>query len=337
VHNIIHLVVQALLAGAFAQESAAPKGVDPLELKGVVELPGVEGRIDHLAVDLARERLFIAALGNDSIEVVDLKAGKHLQSLRGPGQPQGIVYLADHDRLVVASGKDGTCTVYDGGSLESVASLRVGEDADNLRYDPQQKRLYVGYGEGAIGILDVESWKVVERIEVEGHPEGFQVSPESERVFVNVPDAHQISVIDLGKHSVLARWKIDEAGANFPLALLSDSADPEGGLVLVGCRSPARLVLRSIASGNRAGALELSGDTDDLFYDPAHGRILAICGEGFVDVFGKEQDAFERVARFPTAPGARTGLFVPERNELFVAVPHRGSQRAEVRMLGVKD
>ncbi len=333
----IQLIVRALVAGVLGQGNTTPLEAGPLELKSTIELAGVEGRIDHLAVDLARERLFLAALGNDSVEVIDLKAGKQLQSLHGPREPQGIVVLADLDRVVVASGKDGTCEVYDAGSLESVARVDVGDDADNLRYDQQHKRLYVGYGAGAIGVLDVESWRVGERIELEGHPESFQLDLEASRAFVNVPDAHQVAVIDLAEHALLAKWKVDEASANFPLALLTDSTRPERGLVLLGCRSPARLVLRSMATGKPAGVLELSGDIDDLFYDAAQQRILAICGEGFVDVFSKDGDTFHRVTRFPTAPGARTGLFVPERNELLVAVPHRGSQRAEVRILAVKD
>jgi hypothetical protein len=333
----IQLIVHALVAVGPAQGKTTPSQAGPLEQKSTIELPGVEGRIDHLAVDLARERLFVAALGNDSVEVVDLKAGKHLRSLRGPREPQDIVDLSDLDRVVVASGKDGTCEVYDAGSLESVARVDVGDDADNLRYDQQHKRLYVGYGAGAIGVIDVESWKVVERIELAGHPESFQLDQEASRAFVNVPDAHQVAVIDLAQHALLAKWKVDEASANFPMALLADSTLPERGLVLLGCRSPSRLVLRSMATGNPAGVLELSGDTDDLFYDAARQRILAICGEGFVDVLSKDGEEFTRVTRFRTASGARTGLFVPERNELFVAVPHRGSQRAEVRILAVKD
>jgi hypothetical protein len=334
---VIHFVVQGLLASIFVQEVAPPETKAPLELKGVIELPAVEGRIDHLSVDLARERLFVAALGNDSVEVVDLKAGKHLQSLHGVREPQGVVYLADCDRVVVTSGKAGTCDVFDGDTLKSVTRFAVGDDADNLRYDARHERLYVGYGEGSIGGVDVKSWNVVERIALEGHPESFQLDPDSGRVFVNVPDAHQIAVIHLAEHKVLTTWNLDEASANFPMALVPSAARPEGGLLFVGCRSPAKLVLRSTATGKSAGAVELSGDVDDVFYDAKRHRVYAICGEGSVDVIREEQGALERTSRFATAAGARTGLYVPERSELFVAVPHRGSQLAEVRILRVKD
>jgi len=331
----IHLV-QALLLAIAARQAVPEPPAPPLVPKGAVELSGVEGRIDHLAVDLARERVYVAALGNDSVEVVDLKTATRLHSIRGPREPQGIVYLADRDQVVVASGGAGTCDVYDASTLEPVTRLAVGDDADNLRYDPRLERLYVGYG-GSIGIVDVELWEVVDRIPLDGHPEGFQIDADDGRVFVNVPGAHEVAVIGLAGHEVLARWKIDEARANFPMALVPTGAAPEGGLVLLGCRTPARLLLRSAATGGALGAPELSGDCDDLFHDAPRQRVYAICGEGFVDVFDGKRGAFEREARVATARGARTGLFVPERSELLVAVPHRGAQPAEIRIFGVRD
>jgi hypothetical protein len=182
------------------------------------------------------------------------------------------------------------------------ARVDVGDDADNLRYDQQHKRLYVGYGAGAIGVIDVESWKVVERIELAGHPESFQLDQETSRTFVNVPDAHQVAVIDLAQHALLAKWKVDEASANFPMALLADSTLPEDGLVLLGCRSPARLVLRSMADRETRRGARALGRYRRPFYDAARQRILAICGEGYVDVLSKDGEAFQRLTRFPPPP-----------------------------------
>jgi hypothetical protein len=311
---------------------------EPLVPGPVIELPGVKGRIDHLAIDLARKRLYVAALGNDSVEVVDLEAGKRAQSLRGPKEPQGILYLPDLDRMVVSSGKGGTCDVYDGNTLELVASVDVGDDADNLRYDARRKRLYVAYGDGGIAVIDAQTWKVLERIPLDGHPEAFQLGLGDGRAFVNVPGAHQVAVIDLAKHGVLATWKVDEAGANFPMTLVpGDGTKDPAGLLLLGCRSPAKLVVRSLKDGTPVQVLDLSGDTDDLFYDVERRRVYAACGEGFVDVLAHEQGKLRPLTRVATASGARTCLFVPDRDEIFVAVPHRGSQRAEVRILKVRD
>jgi len=323
----------ALPIRAAPQETAPSDSPPPLVQSAAIELPGVEGRIDHLAVDLARERLFVAALGNDSVEVVDLAAKKHLRSLPGIAEPQGILYLADPGRMVVASGKSGTCEVYDGETLEKVTSVQVGDDADNLRYDPRVKRVYVAYGEGALGIVDAASWKLLDRIELGGHPESFQLDPFGKRAFVNVPDLRAVVLVDLEAKKKLASWKLDEAQSNYPMAIApSARAGAVDDHLLVGCRTPPRLLVRSCANGQRLQAVDLSGDTDDVFVDVARHRVYAACGEGFVDVFAHEEPGLRSLTRIPTASGARTCLFVPERNELFVAVPHRATQRAEVRV-----
>jgi hypothetical protein len=331
---ILLALTAVLLACGARQAAPAPQHPAPLVLEVSIDLPGVEGRIDHLAADLARERLFVAALGNDSVEVVDLKGARHMRSLRCPGEPQGILYLADSDRVVVSSGEEGTCEVYDGATLERVASLDLGDDADNLRYDPAAKRLYAGYGDGALGIVDAQTWKPIASVRLEGHPESFQLDLEAKRAYVNVPDAHQIAVVDLEAHTVVATWRVDEAQANFPMALLPAAGAPDAGpRLLVGCRSPAKLVLRSLPGGKPQGVLALSGDTDDIFYDEARRRVYAACGAGSVDVFARDaQGALQPLAQVATAAGARTALFVPERGLLFVAVPHREGQRAEVRV-----
>jgi len=281
----------------------------------------------------------VAALGNDSVEVIDLKAGKHLKSLRGPLEPQGILFLADSDRMVVACGKSGACEVYDGETLERVASVEVGEDADNLRYDARRKRVYVAYGEGALGIVDAATWKKVGSVELAGHPESFQLDPEGKRAYVNVPSAHQVAVVDLDARQVLATWKVDEAEKNYPMALVPLGGAPDPGFaLLLGCRLPAKLLVRSVPDGKALDALALSGDTDDIFFDGRRSRLYVACGEGFVDVFSlSDKPAFLPLAKVATATGARTCLFVPERDELFVAVPHRDAQRAEVRVFSPKD
>lgn len=310
----------------------------PLEAGAVIALPGVEGRIDHLALDAARERLYVAALGNDTVEVVDLKLGKRVRSLHGVREPQGILYLADSDRVVVASGQGGSCEVFDGDSLELVESVAVGADADNLRYDPRRERVYVAYGDGALGIVDAASWKLVGSVALAGHPESFQLDAAGERAFVNVPGAHQVALVDLKAGALLDSWTIEEAAANYPMALIAPAKGSEPrGLLLLGCRTPARLVLRALPSGERVGALELSGDVDDLFHDAPRRRLYAACGAGFLDVFEEGPQGWRPATRFATAAGARTCLFVPERDQLFVAVPHRGEQGAEIRTLLVRD
>lgn len=333
---LVPALVVACSPGSAARQEPAPAadGAVPLALSASIELPGVRGRIDHLAVDLARGRAFVAALGNDSVEVVDLEGARHLRSVGGLGEPQGILYLAGSDRVVVACGEGGACVVLDGTTLERVARIEVGSDPDNLRYDAQGERVVVAFGSGALGVLDARDWKSVGRATLDGHPEGFQLDRDGSRAWVNVPGARQIALVDLRALEVRATWPLEEAGANYPMALVppgEGAPADDAGLLLVGCRSPAKLVVRSASTGDRVQALDLSGDTDDIFYDARRRRAYAVCGAGTVDVLERdEHGGFHLLARVPTAPGARTGLFVPERDELLVAAPARGGQPARI-------
>jgi DNA-binding beta-propeller fold protein YncE len=297
----------------------------PLRLSQKILLPGVEGRIDHLAVDMAGQRLFVAALGNYTLEVLDLKAGKQVRSITGLHEPQGIAYVTASDRLVVASGADGSCRVYDARSFGQVHAFDLKEDADNVRYDPSTQRIYVGYGAGALGVIDLARGTRIADIPLEGHPESFQLETRGKRIFVNVPTARQIVVIDREKNSLLAAWLLEKEQANFPMAL-----DEGNHRLLVGCRRPARLVVVDTETGKVVSSVPCAGDADDLFYDVRRKRIYVSGGEGFVSVFQQmDADRYELVHRLPTAAGARTSLFVPPTGHFYLAVPHRGSQPAE--------
>lgn len=308
--------------------SAKPQAQDTpgVRLVQTIPLPNVEGRIDHLAVDLARHRLFVAALGNNTLEVLDLSAGSRVASLEGLSEPQGVAYLRDADRVFVAGGGDGTCKAFDGATLELGRSLRLGDDADNVRYDAPAGCLYVGFGEGALGILDAKKGESVGSIELAGHPESFQLERSGSRIFVNVPTAGHIAVVDRQRRAVVATWPLGALRANFPMAL-----DEPHHRLFVGTRQPARLVVLDATSGTTVAVLECAGDADDIFYDAARKRIYVACGEGFLDVFEQvDSDHYRETSKVPTAPGARTALFVPELSRLYVAVPHRASQQAAI-------
>jgi DNA-binding beta-propeller fold protein YncE len=292
-------------------------------------LPGVEGRIDHLAVDLAGKRLFVAALGNNSVEVVDLATGRRVRSLAGFDEPQGIAYLADVGRLVVANGGSGAVDLLDGSSLERVGSVRLGGDADNVRYDAAAKTLYVAYGEGALAAVDPGKGVKLWEAHLAGHPEAFALERWSGRVYVDVPDAGHVAVVDRSRQRVEAIWPLKGAGANFPLAL-----DEANHRLFVGCRRPARLLVYDTARGTQTVALEIGGDADDVFYDDARHRLYIACGDGRVEVLEvRGPDTYRSLGHVATAPGARTCLYVPDLGRLYVAVPHRGEQQAEIRVL----
>ena len=292
-----------------------------------IPLPGVEGRIDHLAVDLSGQRLFVCALGNDSLEVIDLQKGQRLQSITGLGAPQGVAYAFAQNRLYVANDKGGLCNIYDGKSLAPVGKLELADDADNVRYDNAANRVFVGYGNGALGVIEAATGKLVRSIKLPGHPEAFALEKNGPRAFVNVPSARQVAVVDRNAGRVAATWQMDNASANFPIAL-----DDDNKRLFVGCRHPAEIIVLASDSGNRVTSIKIADDTDDIFYDQKNHRLYAVCGAGRVEVIEQvNADDYRIVESVRTASGARTGLFVPELNSLFVAIPQRGSQTATIR------
>ncbi len=303
-----------------------------LQLTATIPLPGVQGRFDHFAIDTKGQRLFVAALGNNSLEAVDLAAGRHLHSITGLHKPTGVLFLPDRNRLFVANGDDGTLKVFDGTSLRLLSTLPGLDDADNVRFDARTGSIYLGYGDGALAVMGQAAEKIEASIKLAGHPESFQLERTGTRVFVNVPDARQVAVVDREKQAVVAAWPMETFTANFPMAL-----DEPNRRLFVGCRRPARLVVLDTATGRPAATLVLSGDIDDLFYDAAQRRLYASCGEGFIDVFAqRDADHYERRERIPTRAGARTAYFSAERAEFYLAVPHRGGQDAELRIYQVR-
>jgi DNA-binding beta-propeller fold protein YncE len=319
-----------LLCCGLAGSAQAQEATALLTLDKTIPLEKVEGRIDHLGVDVAGQRLFVAALSNNTVEVLDLKAGRTIRSLPGFAEPQGIAYVAEFDRLFVANGKDGSCRVLDGHSLTTVRTIELGEDADNVRYDEKAKRIYVGYGGGALAVIDAKTGAKLADIKLAGHPESFRLETDGPRIFVNVPKAEHIAVVDREKGEVIGTWPIKEAKSNFPLSL-----DEANHRLFTGCRNPAAVLVYDFAgaSGRLVTQLPICRDTDDLFYDAAIKLLYVSCGQGIIEVIRQTgPDSYNTVRSIPTAAGARTSLFVPELKLLCLAVPHRGAQPAEIRV-----
>jgi YVTN family beta-propeller protein len=311
--------------------SALTLAAQPLKLESTIPLPKVNGRIDHLAADVAGKRLFVSALGNNTVEVVDLAAGKVIHTIAGLKEPQGLLYWPEMNRLYVANGADGHVRVYDGTSFAQVHEFDLSGDADNIRFDPEAKEIFVGYGSGAIGVLNGELRARVGEVMLDAHPESFQLEKQDPRIFVNVPEAGHIAVIDRRTRTVKAKWPITAAKSNFPMAL-----DEANHRLFVGCRKPARLVILDTTSGKEVANIDIIGDTDDLFYDAAMKRIYISGGAGSISVVQqKDADHYEGIATIRTSEGARTSLFVPEIKRLFVAQPHRGKQESALLVFAV--
>jgi YVTN family beta-propeller protein len=304
----------ATMAPLAATSAAAQVPETPLlDLEHKIALGEVKGRIDHMALDPLRSRLFVAELENNSVGVVDLTARKVIHVIAGLTEPQGVGYEPSTDMLYVANGGDGSVRLYRGADYAQTGRIDLGDDADNIRIDPDTKHVLIGYGGGAIATIDPAKRIKIADFRLPAHPEGFQLHSKANQIFVNVPRSRAIVMLDGTSGQQKAAWPMKDAGGNFPMAL-----DEDAQRVLVAFRSPARLAVFSARDGERVANVELCGDADDLFVDTKRGRLYVSCGEGFLDVFDARD--YRRLARVPTVRGARTSYYVPSIDRLFLAV-----------------
>ena len=300
----------------------------PLALEGKIVLGNVRGRIDHLAVDLNRQRLFVAELGNNTVGMIDLKERKVLGRLSGFKEPQGVAYHPSTDTLFVANGGDGSLRLFSGPELTPRAHVDLGDDADNIRIDPKGARVVVGYGKGALALIDPARSARVGDIRLDAHPEGFQLDRNGTTAYVNLPNSRKIVFVDLQAGKVIRNLTMNEARANFPMAV-----DHDRELILTVFRNPPKLMVLSGRDGAVVSSVDVCGDSDDVFVDAKRRRAYVSCGEGFVDVFNMQDSAYPRLGRIKTVSGARTSLWVPELDRLFVAARASGSELASIWVL----
>jgi YVTN family beta-propeller protein len=304
------LAVSVAFSGTVSARAVEPA---PLTIEAKIPLGDVKGRIDHLAVDHARQRLFVAELGNNSLSIVDLKGQKVLHRITGLNEPQGVAYVSGVDLIFVSNGGDGSVRIFSGDDFSPRSRIDLGDDADNLRVDQINNLVIAGFGSGGLAIISARSREKLVEIGLKGHPESFQLEPAGKRVFVNVPDTHEIAVIDRSSNAQIASWKTSEAAANFPMAVRHKATE-----LLIAFRKPPRLAAVDTRSGNVSTAVSTCGDADDVFVDDKRDRAYVSCGEGFIDVF--QLGRLSRINHMPTAVGARTAFYDPDMDRFFLAV-----------------
>jgi DNA-binding beta-propeller fold protein YncE len=310
-----------------APERAVTQSNDAtLRIEAKIALGEVRGRIDHMAADIDRQRLFVAELGNNTVGIVDLGQAKVLQVLDGLKEPQGVGYLPSTDTLYVANGGDGSLRLFQGPNYTANGRIDFGNDADNVRVDQSRHRVVVGYGAGALAVIDGAKHEKVADIHLPAHPEGFQLDTNMGQAYVNLPNARGIAVADLSSGKVIAVWPVGGASANFPMAVDSDSNH-----VLAVFRNPPKLGVFDMQDGSIVRMIDTCGDADDVFVDAKRHRIYVSCGAGVVDIF--DARSYKRLSRIPTVSGARTSIFVPELDRLFLAVRATGSTPAAIWVL----
>jgi len=315
-------VVAATLAASAAPVFAA----NGFNVIAVIPLPGVAGRIDHLAYDPVDQRVFVAELGNGTIDAVNIATRRVEHRFSGVGEPQGLAYSPALGRLFVASG-DGKVRSFRQDDMSPDKIVDLGKDADNVRIDEKAQRIYVGHGNGAIAVLDARTLAKIADIELRGHPESFQLASKDSRMLVNVPEANEVAVVDRLRAKQVGGWPNGAVrAANYPLAL-----DAPNGRALSVFRKPARIVAYDVEHGGIAAEAATCADADDVFVDDRRHQVYVVCGEGVVEILSNP--ALKSVARLPTAPGARTGLFHPDSDRLFVAARANGDTPAALWVL----
>jgi DNA-binding beta-propeller fold protein YncE len=324
------------LALLFSYTIASAKNEVALKLVQTIPLPEVDGRIDHFAIDVKGRRAFLAALAKNTIEIVDLRAGRVTRTLPGFAKPQGVLFAPQFNKLIVACGADGSVKIVDGTTLALIHAVSVSLGADAIGYDPRSKVIYVGSGggdankeQGDLTVFNVVSGARVAGLTMDAHAGGSVVEGHGERVFVLVPEKAEVVVLDRKTRAQLAKWTIPGIQKNVAIAL-----DEKNHRLFLGVRTPASIVVLDSDSGAVVVTVPTVATLDGISFDSAMRRIYTSGGEGFVDVTQQvDADHYERIARIPTGPIARTSVFVPEWHKLYVAVPRDKERGAELRVL----
>jgi DNA-binding beta-propeller fold protein YncE len=311
---------------SFACKGQGTFGENYLAVYKSIPLPGVKGRMDHMDVNLKDQVVYIAALGNNTLEVVSLADGKVLHSIAGLDEPQGVCYIPQTKEIFVANGGSGDCYFYNAANYKKIATVHLSSDADDVRYDSVSQKIYVAYGSGGIAIIDAGNHHEAGNIKLPSHPEGFQVDKRNGLLYINLPNTGVIGVADIGKLKLVSEWNKNYRQGNFPMAI-----DSGGSKLFIGYRHPATLVVMDTKTGKRIAEEKLSNDTDDLFYDAANNRVYASCGGGYLNIFQLQGTGhYQQIANIPTRSGARTSLLIPPLHLFVVCEPAHSMQAALV-------
>jgi len=330
------LGIVALRGGHTAKAQSTGREILPLQLEEEIPVPGVAGRLDHFTADVKRKRLFVSALGNNTVEVIDTFAGRVIRSIKGLSQPQGPLYVPGFDKLYVANAENGKLNVYDGAAYTLKKTIDFGVDPDNVRYDAASKKIFVGFGEEDGGIAMVApatDERIGQVYKTEGHPESFQVEASGGRIFANVPDAGMVVESIDRKTGAVTKWPLKGLKGNYAMALNEE----EHRLFTVTRKTPM-LVVFDTQTGNEVARLRAAGECDDVFFDASRKRIYVIGGEGIITVIQqKDPDHYELIANVPTAIGVRTGYWYAKRDRFYVGVPAKGNEPAQVWTFEAED
>jgi hypothetical protein len=329
--RILVLTVGLLAFGAGIHKASAADSA--MELKQTIELKGKAGSLDHLAIDAKRDRLFVANKANNTLDIVDIKAGKLLKQVPNQGGIQGIAYAPDLDRVIVGLGTGGFCNFFDGQEYKLLETKKFSDDSDNVRYDPRTHLVYVAHADKSLGVLDAKTYELKTDIKLPGAAEGFQIETKRPRLYVNIPSPSEVVVIDTDKNEILNRYKVEMAGGQHPLAL-----DEENHRLFLGCRKKAMMVIMDSETGKEIAGVEIPGEIDDLWLDTKNKRLYASCGDGAIAVLKQlAPDKYEVAEKIETPKGSKTSYFDAQTGRFFLGVPRSAATKApEIRVYQIR-
>ncbi|MGO8719997.1 MAG: YncE family protein [Acidobacteriaceae bacterium] len=328
--KIATAIVLCLLCGFAAQAQTEA----PLVLSKTISLPGVVGGFDHFAINLSGGVLFAAAKGNHTVEAINLRTGKIAQNITGLAKPHGLAWVPETHRLYVADGKLAQLQVYQGNPLKASGTLKLSDDADDMVYDKQDGMLYVGHGgsdatnPGRVAVVNTKDFTLAADLPVAAHPEALDLDGQGQRVFANIADAAQVIAINTKTNAIEDTWKLKDASDNTPMAY-----DAHDQILFIACRKPPVLIALDGNTGKEMGRLPSDAGADDLFYDAKLHRVYVITGSGAVDVYSMGASThLTLLGKVHTVSGAKTGLFVPSQNLLYVGIPGIAGKSAQIRV-----
>jgi DNA-binding beta-propeller fold protein YncE len=324
------LTILALAVASSAQEKT------PLKLSHSTPLPELhDGDFDHLTADVAGHRLFVTAEENSKVLVFDLESNKLIHTIDDLKAPHSLLYRSDLKKLFVVDGDLGEVRIYDTNSYKPAGSIQLREGADASTYDPSTMHLYVVNGgkdahqpNAYISVVNTDTAKTEGEVKVDSDDvEGMVFEKSGPRMFVNVRGNGTVEVFDRTKRSLLATWSLAPT-AKKPTAIALDEAAHR---LFIGTRDPAKLVVLNTDSGKVVSNYPAAAMVDDISYDGQRKRIY-FAGTEFLDVFQQnDADHYQRIGHLPTSFRAKTGVFIPELNRYYLAVPHHENQMAELR------
>ena len=291
---------------------------------------------DHLAADVHGGRLFASPQAAHEVAVLDVKTSKVIALIKDIGNPHGLFYSRQFNRLFVTDGAAGNVKVFDGTTFALEATIPA-PGADGLSFDPSTKLLYAVYGgddagmsHAALAVIDTATSRKIADIAVNSPSlDGPVVDTAGHRLYVDMTDNNAVAVVDLISRRVIASWSIGQSRHNMATAL-----DPEHHLLYVGCRDGdmrGSIAVLEVPTGRVVNRLPIGGWVDSMDYDSRRQRVYLSSGTGYLEAYQVlPGHAFRKLESAETAVMAKTSLYSPQLDREFVSVPHLGDTPAKI-------